>query len=186
MAYRRTVGRSRGRRSSSLRRFSSPRQRVWVRAVAPNPAPGVVADYGFILIPDLMLDPGARVGSTVLRIHGTLQINCGAVTKTDPGFFFGIAVTDVNGFNLPAQPPILPYTHMNGVDWMAWGYFPVASRNVGYYSSTSSTTYSYPFDVKSKRRITQPQENLVLVFQNNGIEATVGLNLSTSTLLALS
>lgn len=184
MAYRRTVGRSRTS-TRSRRGSASGRRHLWVRHTEVSPV-GTIANYGIRIVPDSKLDPGRRIGSTVLRCHIVIEILGAELTSASGGWFFGLAVMDVTEFATSSTPPELPIVNNapnNGVDWMAWGYRPFSHKDVGssVVASTRSTTWE--LDVKSKRVIALQGENLVFVLQNNGYTGTTGVNFVSSVLL---
>lgn len=191
MTYRRTVGRSRrsGRRNprSNQRRTLWVRDRFLVSATAPNTATSV-------LIPDTRLDPGARVGSTVMRILGSVTVHQGTKNTAYAGFYIGVAVTDVTGFSGgTTPPPILPTTNQSGVDWMHWMWVPLSLGGVNFLGSEGLTSagtvtenaWTYSFDIRSRRVLSQPAENCIMVLENSGLANVVGVNFVTSTLIKL-
>lgn len=183
--YRRTVGRSRStRRSSSFRRGGSRRTSVWVRSVNTSSV-GLVANYGANLIGSGALDPGARIGSTVTRCLLTVELLGAELTSASGGLFMGLTVVNTTGWTDAAQPPALPFTHMNSVDWMFWRYVPYGDEQVGTLLVAATRTFNYNIDARSKRRLTQPDENLMFAVQNNGIPGTTGINIVSSVLLKL-
>lgn len=181
MAYRRT----RSTRRTSRRSYRPVRRKVWVRATQSSTV-GVVANYGFNLIGSGMLDPGARIGSTVVRTILTVEFIAGALVLPGAnGFFAGLAVANTVGFTVGGTPPILPVTHANSVDWMHWSYNAVAQVGTGVLTGTADTHIGKVFDIKSRRVMSQPDENLIFVVQNNGIANTTGVNITSQVLLLL-
>lgn len=184
MAYRRTVGRS--RRSGSRRR-SSFRRPIWVRATHSSVAlTGASTSYGAALIPDVEIDPGARLGSTISRVHLTLSISTPVPTSAT-AVLVGMAVTDVSDFGVNTDPPINPYDNEAGADWMLWRWIPTVNAfpGMGITNLQGGWQIGYEFDVKSKRVIAQQQENLVFVVTSIGVPWS-GVNIASSTLLHMS
>lgn len=186
MAY--SYRRPRRTRSSSRRRGVNKRTNLWVRSWTVS-AVGVVANYAVECIPNTSLDPGARIGATVVRTLGTVELLGAQPTSASGGLFVGLAVGDVINWTATA-PPFLPVTDANLVDWMHWRYLPLASLAVGKYANPpgapTTASFVYDFDAKVSRRMNQPNEGLVLVVQNNGIAGTTGLSVAVQTLLKLS
>lgn len=173
----------RGRRGFSSR---PARRKVWVRSQYVTAA-AVLANYGNTVWSDNDLDPGARLGSTVLRSVGSIEI-LGAGPWTSGGVFVGFAIYNVSEWLDPLTPPITPWEDRNSVDWMHWSYYSVSDpRTQVVKNDATGTTGSFtiPFDIKSRRIISQPQESLIFVVQNNSLQGTAGANLVSSSLVLL-
>lgn len=195
MAYqRRTVGRSRSRRSRGSR--SNRRTSLWVRtAYNSGVIAGGLANWGVPLVPtpnDPLsvggdLDPGARIGSTVVRVLATVEITGPALTNSIGGYYVGAAVADASDFALNTAPPILPVDDANSVNWAYWDYIPNSSPydKLGYLTAGTETSQTFKVDVKSKRRFINPNDQMFLVIQAVSVAGRVGVNVAASTLLHL-
>lgn len=146
MAYRRGYRSSRGR---SFRRGSSSKGTLWIRS-APSAAGATAGgSVALDLLPDASLDPGARVGSTITRVHLVCQWQvAGAQTFTPTSHVsFGmIAGRFESGLNVPNP--------MLGGDedrWMLWDRVPISEGYQAFSPTQTTGLFNHRFDVKSKR-----------------------------------
>lgn len=203
MAYRSTRRNqsARGRRS---RRSRGPvRTTHWYRQAnrpfseSQAPGTGVAGELSagpvvIDLLPDAVLDPGARLGATVERIH--LKLNAEWVTAQasmpDWNAYLGLYV----GPGLSPSPPPSPAGALNAVDWMFWralgaleGGGATAFLTVGVEPDlTTHIGTVYNFDVKSKRRFYEPTDKLWAVMElrnNQGYQASLAPALTASVLI---
>lgn len=180
------------RRSRGGRRVSSSNRRsnLWIRNVA-----GVFGQEwvrsGFDLIPASELDPGARVGSTAVRLIGSLNvIQESATPNLDSIVYFGVLVSPVEGtpdqaFN---NPSIDPLVNRNQMDWMFWKAYPLNEYSTAF-SNAGATLCTYPIDIKSSRRLVSPQDTVnVYITFSPGNSTMVSMNwwITSSLLLKLS
>lgn len=169
--------RSRRTRSPSRRRGSSRRSNVWVRQSGSNTNTAVFAS-------DLLsgsIDPGAVVGSTVVRVRGSVDFGLNTTSPTVGGIYLGIAVTEREP--TPLTPLIKPFEDMNSVQWMYWEYISVASRAQGVSGNlTNGGSFNVAFDVKASRRIPSPSMTLNLFTQPVSV-VPAGFTVTTSVLL---
>lgn len=125
--------------------------------VAPT---GVV---GFDLLPDANLDPGARIGATVVRIHIKLNLMFqSSVSDANPvqaWFWAGVMV-------LPADTPNFTFPNVRGnprLDWMLWDAIsPYRDSRLLTAGSTPSMLWR-DYDIKSQRKLVEQDDKPFLV-----------------------
>lgn len=174
---RRPARRARGGRSIVKR---TP---VWIRSNFTQAVTPVAVHYAD-LVPATDLDPGARVGSTAIRIRGSATIHLGAPAVTAAAMVVGVAVMD---FELGAA--IKPFENRNDVDWMYWRMMDLSSVDLGKFytpiNAPTAASLTHEYDVKSSRRMWQPGMTAFCFLQNVSIQNTVGYSFNVSTLLHL-
>lgn len=179
----RSMRRGRGRGFSTNRRPT-----VWVRNYIQSPPDSV--QYGARLVTAQDLDPGARVGSTVVRIHGQfMHITTGVDAQI--AHYLGIAILPESTIEVDTVPEVLPWTDRNAVQWLYWMKFYIAGDNrfgtvVG---ATGEVMTVHSFDVKAKRRFYAPSDNLIAIVQrdpNFGAAQGRVFGVTSSVLLKLS
>lgn len=158
----RSRGARRGRRG-----YSASRHPLWIRQALANPTP--VADgttIRFDLIPDAQLDPGARIGSTVVRTFLTLTfIYDSVVNQVNPGAFkiyAGVMVHPHSETASPAQQP--------DWDWMWWQQINPMSEALGALPATGQVWQRHlPLvDIRAKRVMYDQMDKPFLEIQPAG------------------
>lgn len=176
MAYRvnrRNVS-ARGRRT---RRGRSPiRTTHWYRQPLVPMVGLTTGPVAIDLLPDTVLDPGARLGATIIRIHMVLRAHFVVSQIETPAWMFWVGI--YVGPALAPAPPPGPGAHANDVDWMFWK--PVTPGSPGNLvfgtAPDQHVSAALEFDIKSQRRFYEPTDKAWLVGQlenNSGI--TTGL-----------
>lgn len=163
------------------------RQTMWVRNVHNSGANPVLA-YGQPLIPGDVLDPGARVGSTVVRTVGDLTITSGPVSSAVGHLAIGLLVMDTTSWTDATQPPVRPVGHRNlsAARWMHWRYFSLAS--LAKHNPANANVFGqfdYHWDVTVNRRMSGLGDNLVLTLEIISFPENTGLVFGSSTLIKL-
>jgi hypothetical protein len=119
-------------------------------------------------------------GLTVVRIRGALQFNLTAGPGATSGVLLGARKTAIQGLG-PASP--LPSTSPLE-DWMLFDWAPLTMGWAG--GSISGTdSFSYALDIKSKRRLDEPQETIGLWAETTRDADTMSLYGWISVLIAL-
>lgn len=178
--------RQRSPRRGSRGRGGYRRTNVWVRVQqAGIPAVGTAGNHPFDLLPDGLIDHGAVVGSTVVRVRGEANVNAGTLTNAYGGVFLAFAILDRSAEPLEDLPE--PYANANDVDWMYWRFFSLSNWELGIFSDDTTTSAAINVDVKSSRRIIAPQQTLIGMIQVVSVASTPppAYNMTFSTLLKL-
>lgn len=176
----------RPRTSTKRSRYSRPkRQNVWVRYFQSGLVAGSNQNHGIDLIPPSIIDPGAVVGSTIVRSRGSFNVNAGAVTSAYGGFIVGAAILD-RADTIESQPQ--PYANANDVDWMFWRFYSLGDPECGVFSNATEANVSISVDLKAQRKLHQPSDTLIAFIQPVSITSNPvpAYNASFSTLLKLS
>ena len=97
-------------------------------------------------------------GTTVVRIRGALQFNLTSAPGATSGVLLGIRKDSINdlGIGVGEVPSTAPHQ-----DWMMFDWAPLTMGWAGG-SIAGTDMFSYALDVKSKRRLDEPQETLGL------------------------
>lgn len=166
MAYYR--GRSR-RFSSRYSPRRASRQQFWVRTVQKGVTHDATSGMGVInLLSPADIDPGALVGSTVIRTRIDWQANAGVISSLYGDVYFGVSLQDVD-----ASYVITPAVDYNNFDWMHW-----SRKNISQLFRSSAvapgteTVFAMEIDVKSKRKITLPGTSLYFQWQYEAFAST--------------
>lgn len=99
-------------------------------------------------------------GITIMRVRGDLQFQHGGnplITTT--GMVVGVKKDQIGADPVPAQGSPIDFPHD---DWMFHQFVPVANGTTQAGSAAPLLQYSLSLDVKSKRRLDEPQESLWL------------------------
>jgi hypothetical protein len=120
------------------------------------------------------------VGGTVVRSHVMLSLSA-ASTDTDPGIVWGMLVYGKDRVAANA-PPVLTDSYL---DWLMIreltpGCAPTSWQNAAF----TNFLFGGEFDVKSKRRLPQMDDSLMLCMFNGG-SATLSYTWFIRTLIAL-
>lgn len=169
MAYARRPS-SRSRRSYSRRSGFSKRRSVWIRTGVDlgTTANGLIT--GADVLPDNLLDAGAKLGCTITRIKLSstflVPVAVGAMAF-NAGVGLGMAI-------LPSASRPGPMVDSNAISWMFYEVIhPIDPTGIVDPATTStSALFSRIWDVKSQRVITQPGESLVLCCQPGNMDVT--------------
>lgn len=157
MAYYRRYRSSPSRRRSGGRRYGSRRQPLWIRQF--ESAAADIPNVGFDLLPDDAVDPGAKLGATVVRIRGELAI-MSTGNPYENSFTVGIAVAEREAdYNAPV---LNPATDANTVDWLYWESWIAPGDSTLAVQATGQVYHSRHVDAKSSRRIYAPGQTLAL------------------------
>lgn len=170
-----------------IARTAPKRQTMWVRNVH-NSGANPISAYGQPLIPGDVLDPGARVGSTVVRTVGDLTLTSGVVSSLVGVMALGILVMDTTGWTDATQPPVRPVGHRNlsAARWMHWRYLPLAELKPWHPTITNTgAQFHYHWDVSVNRRMAGLGDNVVLVVELISFPENTGIVFGSSTLIKL-
>lgn len=193
MPYRRfSQGRRAGRRYGSRSWGGSGRRNVWSRTWARSAVHPVATALNTVDLlpegtsPDFGVDRGSRLGSTVMRIRGNIELHViGSVSPYLPQVYLGITVCGVG-----ANPS--PENESSAYQWLHWERHGPASSKTFFYSGAAGTAdfaFGWDFDVKAKRLITQPAETLKLCIEADPLFPLANFNdwqIVASTLLRTS
>lgn len=184
MPYGRYARRSRSGGRRGARSFRRP---VWIRSInTPTAVPVAQSVVGIDLLPqgspptDVGLDRGARVGSTIMRVRGSVAyVNTGVSSMNVAWFVFGITVCSE-----VATPN--PYTEVANWQWLYWG-IHMPEQGAILVTNGTENSWAREFDVKAKRIITQPGETLKasIAWPHATAANFHDYNVTTSTLLKL-
>lgn len=156
---------------------------TWVRSDLAAPA-GTFSQAN-----DLLADWRATMGLTanlpgltVVRVRGALQWVDNGGPNASSGHLIGVKVGDMS------NPPD-PVTGFPSVarheDWMAFDWQPFAMPWAGGSSDATVDISAYALDVKSKRRLDEPQQTLYLAWEATRDATTSEFYGWVSVLLAL-
>lgn len=181
--YRRRTGRSRARRGSS-RRSVNRRSNLWIRTPELRTTQlAALETWAFDLTSETYLDPGALIGSTVVRVRASIEVAFGPNSvggNTQAIFALAVAPKDV----LQPIPGVKPYENRNDWDWMAWEPFsPVGVNQTGFVTAIPAPTgvvTNHVVDVKSSRRLITPNDTLVGFLQFHPGSATEPGNITVA------
>lgn len=152
-------------RSSRSRGYRPNRRVVWYRGIASaatTPVP--IGSQGVNLLPEDAgiaggLDPGARLGATVMRVRGALELSTATGTGfKDNRFTWGITVA-------PLDSVPQPEVDRNRYQWLTWSHLAPWNQTYEVLIQATNAHWAVNFDVKAKRVITQPAETLLAMFQ---------------------
>lgn len=183
MAYRTYRSNTRPRSRRRSRRSAPVRTTHWYRQPALQFTEITAGPQALDLLPDTVLDPGARLGATVTRIHIELRARWVVAQVTPPIWFFYLGVY-VGPSTFPTLP-LGPGAHANDVDWMFWRAIgPQSAGNLVIGATDMSAQYT--FDVKSQRRFYEPTDKLWMIGQaegNQGVTDSLEPAVTVSTLI---
>lgn len=174
MATRRYAQYPSRRVSSSRRRgYTAKRGFLWIRNSFESVLENSPNTYPIDLLPDPNIDRGTLPGSTVMRIRADFYLSTVTPTTSltgDEFFYVGVCVYDRGAFG-----DLNVKIDQNTIKWMYWrrvhmSIFDFGSQVIG--SPPTSVTHHLPIDVKSARRITQPNDTCVLILNGEGWVAT--------------
>lgn len=140
------------------------------------------------LLPENQLDPGARLGATVVRVRGTLSWYGGGVGDLENTITVGACVAEVDPATNPAAgaPALDPLGDANSIDWFYWNRLYSTDATV---TGTTGTTHLTTFyiDMKAARRIPAPQMTALFYLHLNErtLDSSI-IEFTTSTLIKLS
>lgn len=176
------------RRRARTRAATPRRANFWVRQTVNNATPAAPPSANaFNLLPDVSLDPGARLGSTVVRTHIDffLTFTASFTAIVNSAIWIGLARYD---FALVSG--ISPATSWNNVDWAVWRKLSVSSLNSQAFGDPStqvqfSIDAADPLDVKSARRMEEQSDTWVFFVQPVATPAVAEIDVTSSVLLKL-
>lgn len=169
---------------------SRPQRRVpeWVRVIPDAPVP--VSHVGVDLLPPSTIDRGSVIGSTVVRVRGTIQFHQDDSLRPTLGHvWLGVYVSEdvVSETTTPINVPV----RRNLEKWMYWQHVPEsdmpARNNTLDFAATAATLgmVSYSFDIRAQRKVRGTNAGPILVIQPSGLVGTT-MYWATSTLIKLS
>lgn len=183
--YRRNYS-ARGRRSRRSSRYPVRTTHWYRQANVPFGDSLLSGPAALDLLPDDVLDPGARLGATVTRVH--LKVDAywtpAIAALPDWHMYFGLYV----GPGAPAAQIPSPATALNAVDWFFWETLSVHNVDNGTILNETAASYSvgYTRDVKSQRRFYEPTDKVWAVAElrnNAGYAAGNGPTVTVSVLI---
>lgn len=136
---------------------------------------------GFDLLADFRTLMGIDAnlpGLTVKRIRGALQFNLTADPGATSGVLLGVHKGNVSGVaGLPSTDP--------SDDWMMFDWAPLTMGWAGGSADIPGGSFSYAMDVKSQRRLDEPQETIWLQVETTRTADTMSMYGWVSVLVAL-
>lgn len=149
------------RRYSRRGRSYAPRRTgVWVRNITILTGPiASLTGVGLVdLLPDLSVDPGARVGSTITRVRGTLNVifDMPPTPALNAGLGVLAGVVGPVGWrtNTPPNVPPSPMNAPNDHDWFGFDTFAYnGAGNLGIATTPGAYARAFDFDFKAQRRL---------------------------------
>jgi len=166
------------RRSSRAR--GQRRKLVWARTFNSTTVNVAASTAGTVSLTQAFQTAlGADIiGCTVMRIIGYISLTNSTNSHAIP-FTAGIVVFSAPGIPA-AQADPEANAHQDFMWWKRFNLNPV-DTNVGNRTAVSD----YPVDVRSRRKMSELNQDLVLVYRNSHATDTIALDYSFSTLLAL-
>jgi hypothetical protein len=127
--------------------------------------------------------PGAvTAGATVMRIHSRLWITSAVVTGDGISWSFIVAPQNqAYASTAIATARLLNPTNQPMADWMIYQKFNAHPQ----YDFQGGTSANLVVDIKSKRRLHEQQDSLLMVVENVDASAAISYSWHTRTLLAL-
>ena len=147
------------------------------------PGASPVATAGFDLLGDFRTMMGINAnlpGTTVVRVRGALQFNLTAA----PGATSGGSTRCSRQFHRGSRAGKPAAVQLPSEDWMMFDWAPLTMGWAGG-SIAGTDMFSYALDVKSKRRLDEPQETLGLWAEATRDADTFSAHGWVSVLLAL-